>query len=268
LKSELRIRDAQFPMRDTMSFAREERWDRLPLRQRAAGLIVTLLIEALIILAILNLGRQPTPPTDSGAALVTIQMTAAHSPAKAQKSPEQPKVHLALPKAQPPPIPPLPKVPKPTNPQDQPPPPSKAFVEVSKADFAAMDISKFGSKSGAHASGPSATMGPGEGPNGQPLYNAEWVREPSDGELAPYFAETKSRPPGAWAMVACKTIENFHVENCQPLGESPPGTGLAKALRLAAWQFLVRPPRIGNKPQLGVWVRIRFDFNKDATGPG
>ncbi len=240
----------------------------MPLRQRAAGLIVTLLIEALIILAILNLGRQPLPASGAGSALVTIQVAAAHSPAKAQKSPEQPKVRLAATKLLPPPKPPLPKVPKPTNLQERPPPPSKAFVEVSKADFAAMDISKLGSKSSAHASNQPAVMGPGEGPDGKPLYNAEWVREPTDGELAPYFAEAKSRPPGAWAMVACKTIEHYHVENCQPLGESPPGAGLAKALRLAAWQFLVRPPRIGDKPQLGVWVRIRFDFNKDATGPG
>jgi len=37
-------------------------------------------------------------------------------------------------------------------------------------------------------------------------------------------------------------------------------TGFAETLRLAAWQFLVKPPRIDNKPQLGVWVRIHFDF--------
>jgi len=64
-------------------------------------------------------------------------------------------------------------------------------------------------------------------------------------------------------------IENNHVENCQIIGENPRGTGLAKALRLASWQFLVKPPRINNKPQLGVWVRIHFDFGSasaDTTG--
>jgi hypothetical protein len=42
-------------------------------------------------------------------------------------------------------------------------------------------------------------------------------------------------------------------------------TGFAKALPLAAWQFLVKRPRIDNKPQLGVWVRIHFDFGVRAV---
>jgi protein TonB len=42
-------------------------------------------------------------------------------------------------------------------------------------------------------------------------------------------------------------------------------TGFAKALPLAAWQFLFKRPRIGNKQQLGVWVRIHFDFGVRAV---
>jgi hypothetical protein len=42
-------------------------------------------------------------------------------------------------------------------------------------------------------------------------------------------------------------------------------TVFAKALPLAAWQFLVTRPRIDNKPQLGVWVRIHFDFGVRAV---
>ena len=63
-------------------------------------------------------------------------------------------------------------------------------------------------------------------------------------------------------LVACQTIERYHVENCQILSESPPGSGLARAVRLAAWQFLVLPPRVNGKVMVGSWVRIRIDYNR------
>ena len=138
---------------------------------------------------------------------------------------------------------------------------------MSKQEYAASDISKLPSHasegSGSSGSGNSSSYGPGDGPGGVHLFNAEWYREPSRAELATYLSKTNSQ--GEWATIACKTIEHYHVENCQELDESPPGSGLARALRQAAWQFLVRPPRVDGHVLIGSWVRIRFTFTKAVT---
>lgn len=227
------------------------------LRQRAAGIAIAVFIEFLLIVGLLTLGPPLSEPSDSGLRLLTFQFGQKAETAKATPKRDQPKIKERAVRAPP-------QVAAITPPPPKPITPSKGFVEVSKDEFAAMDISKFGSKSVGSAGNSAAPYGPGEGPGGKPLYNAEWVREPTDAELNPYFSEAKARPPGAWAMVACRTIANNRVDNCQTLDEFPRGAGLSKALRLAAWQFQVRPPRLGNKPQLGVWVRIRFDFRKAA----
>jgi protein TonB len=147
------------------------------------------------------------------------------------------------------------------------PPPPPMLLPGGMELFEAADIGKLGGDAGERGGGESegsgdsvAAYGPGQGPGGQRLFNAEWYREPSRTELAGYLPA--GAPPGSWALIACKTIEDYHVENCRSLGESPVGSGLARAMRQAAWQFRVRPPRVGGKVLIGAWVRIRFDFDK------
>jgi protein TonB len=100
----------------------------------------------------------------------------------------------------------------------------------------------------------------GTGPNGEPLYGAQWYREPYDDELAGYLST--ARGPG-WGLIACRTVPRFRVEDCVIVGESPRGSGIANAVLQAAWQFQVRPPRVGGRDRYGEWVRIRIDYQQE-----
>jgi len=248
-----------------MAYSEHTDWSRDDLRRRGLGLAIALLLEIIIILAILSLSMRAGGPAAGTGGLSTFSLEAeAESSSSAEKSDTQTPVTKAQKSTATPPIP-KPLLP-PVNPV-QAPPPNPDFIKVSKSDLDAMDLSKLpaSGSTGADESkgsgqGAKGMMGPGLGPGGAQLYPVAWLRKPYDSELAPYLAAVKRIPPGASADIACRMIERNRVENCQIIGENPRGTGLAKALRLAAWQFLVKPPRIDNKPQLGVWVRIRFNF--------
>ncbi|MFK4873938.1 hypothetical protein [Novosphingobium sp. ZW T3_23] len=140
--------------------------------------------------------------------------------------------------------------------------PAFTFLKLSSQEFAAADIGKMKGQGLAQSSpapaGSGGTYGPGEGPGGATLYNADWFRRPTDAQLGGYLPA--KRPDTGWGMIACQTIDNYKVENCQILGESPRGSGFGRAVLNAAWQFEVLPPRINGKPQLGTWVRIRIDY--------
>jgi hypothetical protein len=138
------------------------------------------------------------------------------------------------------------------------------FIPLSRADMAAADIGKMkgrapGSDSNGRGSDSRTAYGPGEGPGGVRLYEADWYRRPTHAELATYMPQNGGLE--GWGLVACQTVERYHVENCQILGESPRGSGFGRAVQNAAWQFLVRPPRVDSKPMMGAWVRIRIDYS-------
>lgn len=252
-----------------MAFSEHPHLDRSELRRRGFGIAIALLLEALFILAILSLSMRSAGPDAGRKSLSTFSLNAESSSQATKKSEAETPVAKVQQRTFAPPIP-KPLLP-PVNPVKAP-PPNPDFIKVSKADFEAMDLSKLlgGGSAGSEnksgsGQGPKGMMGPGLGPGGAQLYPVAWLREPYDAELAPYLAAAKRIPPGASADIACRMAERNRVENCQIIGENPRGTGLAKALRLAAWQFLVKPPRIDNKPQLGVWVRIHFDFGTKVT---
>ena len=150
-----------------------------------------------------------------------------------------------------------------------PPPPELPYqlegvIPLTRAEYAAADIAKLPSHRreapAAEAAESASAESSARGPNGERLYNAEWYREPTQAELSYYL------PGGAsgvgWAMIACQTVEDYRVDNCVELGQSPAGSGLASAIRQAAWQFRVLPPRIGGRLLVGAWVRIRIEFGK------
>lgn len=151
-------------------------------------------------------------------------------------------------------------------PPSPPAPVTPGFIHMSHDEMASSDISRMpksagnGGGGGGGGGGSGGGEGAGKGPGGQILYNAKWYREPTPAETGPYIKA--SVPPGAWATIACRTVEHFHVEDCEILDEMPRGTGLGHQIQQAAWQFLVWPPRINGKPQVGEWVRIRFDITR------
>jgi len=171
-------------------------------------------------------------------------------PAKQPPQPEQPPPEPAV-------VPP------------QPTPPAPPVLALSRDQMAAADISTM--RPAPKAPSPRPTMiGPpdtgnpgdservsGQGPHGEPLYAAAWYREPYDDELRGYLSTAQG--PG-WGLIACRTVPNYRVEDCVPVGEYPPGSNITRAILAAAWQFRVRPPRVGGRTMVGEWVRIRIDY--------
>ena len=226
-------------------------YDRPPLQRRASSLALALAINLALLLLLLGLGvTEPREKQRPGALTIDLLPESRQASAeRTEKNAVQHRFQSSKPVPKPPPIV-LPSKPTITPP---PKPTTKPWIEMSKEEFAAADISKI-TAAGAGGEGDSEVVG--HGPNGEALYAAEWAREPTDSEIGGYWPRNVT----GWGLVACKTMPNNRVDDCVELDQSPPGSHLASAVRQAAWQFRVRPPRKGGRALIGAWVRILIEI--------
>lgn len=223
-------------------------YSRPPLGRRASGLALALGVNVGLLLVLLTLGVIPLPDRKPSNATIVDLIPEEHARAEQSPAPQPRRTSRPLPKP--------PPVVLPVKPTIAPPPVAEKplpLLELSAAEMASSDIGRM-PKAGTSA-GDSEEVG--RGPHGEILYAAEWAREPTDAELAAYLPRNAR---DGWGLVACKTIPGNRVEDCVELGNSPPGSHLASAVRQAAWQFRVRPPRKNGRPMIGQWVRIRIDY--------
>lgn len=234
---------------------------------RAGGLVFALLIEGLVVLMLLTLApklvereksrdiavfstRPPPPPPP-------VAKEAAPAVSSATKRVQVPVQAKPSPNA---------SVPDPAKSVDPIPTPLLDIPLSRMPDLATLPRSASAPAPRGPAAGPPnlASM-PGDtprvdgrGPGGEALYAERWYREPYDSELTGYLST--ARGPG-WATIACRTVPDFRVEDCVKLDEYPDGSNIARAVLAAAWQFRVRPPRLGGQYKVGEWVRIRIEYD-------
>lgn len=231
------------------------------------SLAVTIIVHLLLLFLLLRLAPPEFVPMGRVGSLMTFSvMPAAEQQKSAQKAAAKPaasqtKVDKAItpPKQALPP--PIVKMPTPLKMPD-------GFIELSRSDVSRVDQA-MNTPHEAQATGQaaaSASGGQGDtpsqmGPKGELLYAAEWYRHPTEAELGPYKPRHEV-PEGSWGEIACRTVARYHVEDCYELGDSFPGVGIARGMRQAAFQFLVRPPRVGGRVLVGTWVRIRITLTE------
>lgn len=218
---------------------------------------VALAIEALLLLALLSLGRSVEPPqaqlTEISLATRDVAEPAAEEPAPdesppppSERSTPQP-VETAAPVLAPEtapvsliPLPTAPLAPPPAEPAPPAPPAPDSGPAYGPPD------------TGRPSSDDSVQVG--TAPDGSPLYGAKWYREPG----AEFRGFLSAASPG-WGLMACRTIPNFYVTDCVALGETP-GSMLTRSMLAGSGVLRVRPPRLGGRSLVGSWVRIRIDY--------
>jgi len=226
-----------------------------PLRRRLSGLGLALAVNFLLLLVLMGLGVVPVPEPKLPSGFVVDLIPDSRTAAK-----QTAETHVRLEREQQQrPVPKQPTIVLPVKPTIAPPPPPvnkpPLWIEMSHDEMASGDIAK-GSPSAGSGSGDDSEA-VGRGPNGETLYAAEWARHPTDAELSGYLPASA---PDGFGLIACKTIPGDRVEDCIELDQEPHGSHLASAVRQAAWQFRVRPPRKNGRAMIGEWVEIRIDY--------
>ena len=241
-------------------------------QRKALSLGIALVIEALIILLLFSLGVQIAGEEDGKETVTEFAASDFSDPAEpeAEQPPEEQSESAETPVDTPPvpdqptpldlPEPERPKPPLVSNPTPAPPPPPPAKPAPRASPTIGAKINP-GRNYGPSDSGPSRSSTDsqqvGTAPNGEPLYAAKWYREPTQQELAGYLS-TATAP--SVALIACKTVPDYYVEDCVLVSESPAGSMIGRAALAAAWQFRVRPARVGGRELVGSWVRIRISY--------
>jgi protein TonB len=228
---------------------------REPIGGRAVAFIIVVLVHLLLALVLLLINPPGPKKRNDNTPSVFILLPNAE-PQRARKAAAKAKPAAAKPVS-------TTTVPPPERPAE----PTKPVIFGDLA-YNAVDIAKMpgaapaGTADAGAGADSDTAAGAGTGPGGVTLYKAEWVREPTHAELSFYMPKNQSDQ--SWGMIACRTIPRNLVDDCVPLGDYPNGSGIARALVNAAWQFKVRPPRVNGVPEVGAWVRIRIDFSAAA----
>ena len=240
-------------------------------RRRAGSIGLAIALEVILLLVLLTLGARSKVEQPRGETVTTFDVR--------ERSPEPEQEEASpQPAAQPPrpsPLTPPPQVEPPPSPVQTPPalalprplttPAPPAAAQPAPATPSAPKITAVIRSDMATARGPQGSAGApgdsqriaGSGPNGEPLYRAQWYREPSRDELTGYLDDVA---PPAWALINCQTQPQFRVDHCVLVDEWPQGANMGRSVLAAAWQFKVRPPRVGGKVLVGEWVRIKIDY--------
>jgi len=245
-----------------------------PRRRKAASLGIALALEALILLLLLTLGTQ-FAGDDKREVVTTMTAIEFAAPPEPEQAEEPASESTAAPDTPTPPVTEQPLDPEPLRPSPLAINPKPAAEPVQPRQQPPQEPQPQASPSpkiGARIR-PGQTMGPadtgnprnagdservGTAPNGEPLYAARWYREPTQQELAGYLSTANG--PGV-ALIACRTVPDYYVDDCVLESESPPGSMMGRAALAAAWQFRVRPARVGGREQVGSWVRIRITYS-------